>query len=183
LYVQGTWSSYEADSSVAVKARAESFAAAGEEGMKVVFLDIDGVLNSTEYIEGLEDPRIHENHIDPARVVLLNQLLDESTYIVISSSWRSFVPDRMVLSKLLEERGLLAGKVIDYTPYVPLRFNNFRREDEITAWLSSHVVESYVILEDAELFQNLEKRVVRPEDGIDQSHIEEAKRVLNEGIE
>ena len=59
--------------------------------MKIIFLDIDGVLNSRKYIiehkDELKD-RIHV--IDPSKVEMIRKLIDkhDDLRIVISSSWR-----------------------------------------------------------------------------------------------
>ena len=54
--------------------------------MKVIFLDIDGVLNSIAF----DRERINEQgNIDETRLPLLKQILDETgALIVLSSLWR-----------------------------------------------------------------------------------------------
>ena len=62
--------------------------------LKVIFLDIDGVLNSETYAKRFHEENLGEkgNHIfvDPDAVELVRKLCDENDVkIVLSSSWRS----------------------------------------------------------------------------------------------
>ena len=45
--------------------------------MKVIFLDIDGVLNSDEYIDRAKNVQGIERHIDIDKVKLLKKAIDE----------------------------------------------------------------------------------------------------------
>lgn len=59
--------------------------------MKVIFLDIDGVLNSDTYMEKqLDNSSVGiESEIDPATLILLKKAVDTTgAKIVLSSSWR-----------------------------------------------------------------------------------------------
>jgi hypothetical protein len=90
--------------------------------MKVIFLDIDGVLNSElwykrRYESDVDD--IHENYpyyeFDPNAITHLNHIIKSTdAKIVVSSTWRigRSVVD---LHKLLSDVGVV-GEVIDKTP-------------------------------------------------------------------
>ncbi len=122
--------------------------------MKIIFLDIDGVLNWRKTVE-----RVHVGRfigIDPAMVARFNQIIDAhpDAKIVISSTWRnSFsysteILDFPGLIKYLQARGL-KGEVIDHTP---LYFTKRSRGHEIGEWLEDEAkklgVTSFVILDD-----------------------------------
>jgi len=91
--------------------------------MKVIFLDIDGVLNSNDWyvyrknlmIEGkiVKEYPLHE--FDPKAVTRLNRIIAETgAKIIVSSTWRigRRVED---LQELLNSVGVI-GEVIDVTP-------------------------------------------------------------------
>ena len=64
--------------------------------MKIIFLDIDGVLNSAEFAnrhyEETGKPLFMYDFLDPDAVNRLKEFLDQHTdiRIVLSSSWRTF---------------------------------------------------------------------------------------------
>lgn len=114
--------------------------------MRVIFLDIDGVLNSPCYFKKcLEDGRkdAYQYTFDPDCVKYLNMITDTTgAKIVISSSWRktSTIEE---LKKKFNEQGV-TGEIIDFTPKTDLP-----RGQEIVNWLegNSHI-EGFVILDD-----------------------------------
>ena len=111
--------------------------------MKVVFLDIDGVLNNVaSAAEGID--------ILPEKVILVRRLCQVTgASIVLSSSWRILF-DIEFLRDLLYHTGLRqrwAGdkpvEVIGVTP----RLDQIRGI-EIQKWLDDHQVTDYVIIDD-----------------------------------
>lgn len=108
--------------------------------MKVLFLDVDGVLNSrnsTDFKNKLWP-------VDNYMCFLVGKIqLYTKCSIVVSSSWRHH-PDGM---KLLEERFV---NVIGKTPSSELvEYDDKPRGMEIQAWLDKHPeVEKYAILDD-----------------------------------
>lgn len=107
--------------------------------MKVLFLDIDGVLNW----RGTAD-RI-DNYIGlcPVRIARLNKILEAvpGTKIVISSTWRhcfqsSAYSDFPGLVKLLKARGL--NKDAEVLGPTPKRFSYVPRGGEIRMWIDEH---------------------------------------------
>jgi hypothetical protein len=105
--------------------------------MKVIFLDIDGVLN-VMHPDRDEYGRCFHPHFEDN----LKRIIKETgAKIVISSTWRA--SGLMVMQEMWIKRQL-AGEVIDITCHLKSR----RRGQEIQVWLDSNEVESYVILDD-----------------------------------
>ena len=166
--------------------------------MRVVFLDIDGVLNhsatrhnvSPTTTEPLPIP------IEPACMARLNQLIAEtSAKIVISSSWRLFARWQD-LGPALVRHGLVA-EVIGETPDLPnntawlanwqvrkgtpFEFDRLERGWEIAEWLAAHPeVTAFVILDDVSDMDALIPWLVltHPNDGLDDPDVERAKYLL-----
>lgn len=132
--------------------------------MKIIFLDIDGVLNHELWLQSPESKaevpgNSHARWFDPRAVALLNNLTD-ATYakIVVSSSWRldTSLDDLRVL---LQKQGI-TGEIIGKTPYLSYASDEgtylVPRGCEIQAWLENNRDKvgfklskaSYVILDD-----------------------------------
>ena len=152
--------------------------------MRVIFLDIDGVLNSSEFMYSEERPnyparrRWPEEHIDPARVELLNQIIARTQAVcVLSSSWRILIKPHE-LEEVMVGMGF-RGKIIDRTGSCG------GRGKEVRDWLLEHPeVESFVILDDdSQDMDPLKDALVRTtwERGLEQEHVEETVRRLMEG--
>jgi hypothetical protein len=112
----------------------------------LIFLDIDGVLNSNAYLSAR--PMLAERDetlIDPDAVKLLDRLIRASgAALVISSTWRLEL-DVATIGKILARRGLRRGIPISRTPERPGR----PRGEEITAFLRKEGDRPpYVILDD-----------------------------------
>src|SRR5689334_9681956 len=135
--------------------------------MKVIFLDIDGVMvNRASY----RLPRIDGHaRAHPDCVSALNHLIEQTVaHMVISSVWRiggvSFMRD------MLNAWGV-KGKVLGCTPDLchqkdsHLIVEGKERGDEIQAWLDEREkfrgdVESFVILDDDSDMKHLQPRLV-----------------------
>lgn len=103
--------------------------------MKVLFLDIDGVLNSEEYAISLGKGGMLG--IDPEKVKILDRIIEATgAKIVISSSWRGS-------SDLLADIRSSVGEYIGITP----RLSGIRGA-EVKAWLIDNWVDRYAILDD-----------------------------------
>lgn len=155
--------------------------------MKIVFLDVDGVLNSEQLMNRL-GPKLWGDGtvLDVRAIERLNYLTAcTEAKIVISSSWRLFYEwDELV--SILKDNGVKA-EVIDKTP----RFSYDDRADEIWAWLDNtqENVETYVILDDDRLERKrdssdpvLDMHFVRTSwfDGLQDRHVEAAIKILSE---
>lgn len=131
----------------------------GAKKKKIIFLDIDGVLNSENHFlarYGLigSSQELNPKHsagdmIDVTSVGILNYIIKKTDAdIVISSSWRCHADDKKgndELQDILKERGLIKP-FIDVTPFTRDRI----RGNEIQIWLDNHKdeVENYVIFDD-----------------------------------
>jgi hypothetical protein len=119
--------------------------------MKVIFLDIDGVLNHQKHYEWLmttNEPTPMQRtypytEFNPKSCQLLNEIIKETgAQIVVSSSWRLDGETR--LNSLFKHFGL--PRIYSTTPCL-----NTARGIEIDAWLAAHPeVDKYVILDDDE---------------------------------
>ncbi len=100
--------------------------------MRVVFLDIDGVLNSaTWFREHGESVLDDAGHLDPAACVRVQRLCEVTgAEIVISSTWRLLYP-LAGLRTVLASRGLTA-QILGVTPDL-----SADRGEEIQRWLDN----------------------------------------------
>ena len=100
---------------------------------KIVFLDIDGVLNSEEWVD-----KCFRNadvcDLDPDAINRLIKFLDDiNTKIVLSSSWRSLNAQSTILEFSTHE---LLKKLIPYIIGVTPRFHKCgKRGNEIAYWM------------------------------------------------
>ena len=127
--------------------------------MKVIFLDVDGVLN-----EAYSKSRSPHGFIgvDDYKVAVLKQIVDATgAVIVLSSTWKkewSADPDEIgidavYLNKKLAKYGLrIIDKTIDDT---------WNRGFGIKAWLSTHDVETWLVLDD-DKFEDFEYEGIMP---------------------
>ena len=151
--------------------------------VKVIFLDIDGVLNSARFDREKEDP---EQNIDVSRLVFLKELIDKTgALVVLSSTWRKNWDKK---EGGIGEKG---KKMVDtftsegieiYDKTGSLSY--VERSEEIKIWLSEHPdVEKFVIFDD-EFFRwgDLSDNLVHIKNGIgrglDREHIEKAMEIL-----
>lgn len=103
--------------------------------MRVLFLDMDGVMNSRRFMQAARDDwNIWDpaTMIDPAAVQLLNAIVEPNdVYVVISSTWRRWWSPKAIASALASRGFSYPKKVIGATPFVlgP-------RAEEIQQWLT-----------------------------------------------
>lgn len=115
--------------------------------MRILFLDIDGVLNSEVYYRKTLLLDSNSSRFDPEAVSMIKKLVDEFLLkIVISSTWRYGALDRLMFE-------LKKHKLVDYlyndwfTPVI----HPAHRGKEIKLWLDFHPeVIDYVIIDDDE---------------------------------
>lgn len=147
--------------------------------MKIIFLDIDGVLNSASFMKrrqrvidknGPDRFRWWLEMLDEEAIQLLNQAVEATgAKIVVSSTWR-ILNDVPTLTKLLKTRGFV-GEVIDITPRLPFD----QRGDEIALWLKQNPVDDFVIIDDDSDMSHLMHKLVHTswQTGIQPKHVEE----------
>lgn len=125
---------------------------------KVIFLDVDGVLNSTKYFEKNNELGLYreelgiEYEVDRNTVKLLRQALDETgAEVVLSSSWR-YSQYADLLQKLLLEYNIKTDK----TPYL-----DNERGTEIKEYLKTHKeILDYIILDD-DIFEDYDDELLK----------------------
>jgi hypothetical protein len=164
--------------------------------MRVIFLDIDGVLNSRDFMG--ESPPMSafggadEELMDPAAVERLNTIIDQTdAHVVISSSWR-FQYDYTQMGEMLTKRGFRhADKIIDQTT----RDGQGFRGHEVQTWLDmrreqvivdpkTEPITSYVILDDSGDFnpdQQANFVHTKFQNGLTQADVQRAISILGRG--
>ena len=169
--------------------------------MKIVFLDIDGVLNrqrKASAFSGKQElqPDGQDEVIEEDRVALLSGLVHKTgARLVLHSGWRFYFdgngkpthPAAEKLIRILEKHDL---SFFSFTP--DLSDETIRKErmfslvkaKEILLWLQGQAVESYVVLDDLELHdETIDAHQVRPDGsvGLTEHDVEKATAVLNGG--
>jgi hypothetical protein len=153
---------------------------------RLIFLDIDGVLNSVQFladntngegvviVDGVFDATAH---IDPLRVARLNRLIEATgAEVVLSSSWRKlFGLERTQAS--LRAKGFVY-QITDCT----VRLVGEPRHVEIESYLAAIGTRSrFVIFDDAEeAGVGFGLNFIHVQDGLEDEHTERACRILLE---
>lgn len=128
--------------------------------MKIVFCDIDGVLNEDSTPTRTKNRYIF---IDQDKLLRLKRIVDATgAKIVLSSTWRydhdkpEYNGDFLELQEAFQDIGM------DFFSYTPVDSFGLRRGMEIKAWLGLHrgEVDQFIILDD-ELF-DFEERGLLP---------------------
>lgn len=120
--------------------------------MRVIFLDVDGVLNTSDLIR-----QFGSDHIDDVLVTLLARIVKETNaQIVLSSTWRIRERDKVLVAKALARHGL---EIFDSTPVIQRPGEFVERHEEIRAWIErtnrlcdefqvNNKVEKFAIIDD-----------------------------------
>ncbi len=156
--------------------------------MKIIFLDIDGVLNNLYTKENFEGFVFVEDE----KILFLKEIIESTNaQVVLSSTWRkgwfykdhdnSYNGEEVWLFEALQEKLNEYGiEFFDYTEEFGCR------GEEILKWLENYdgeQIESYVVIDDCdeeELHQHLEQFVqTYIEEGLTELHVEQAIRLLN----
>ena len=152
---------------------------------KLIFLDIDGVLNTSCYmtlcqLEGRPDKDKYGPLFDPKAVENLRRIVDASkAEIVITSSWR-YIHGVDVLRQMWEERGL-PGKIYGVTSMDKLG----SRGDEVEEFLKDAFGDcrnDYLILDDeCDYGEGLQERLVLldPMYGLKSGDVERSLEILS----
>ena len=123
--------------------------------MKIIFLDIDGVLNNANWYKTEEFKAISDQedrcHFDPKCISNLNTIIDQThAKIVISSSWR-MLKQLEELKTLFHQVGI-TGEIIGVTGVLHYKdtFQPAPRGLEILKWIHDNPekLQTYAILDD-----------------------------------
>mgnify|MGYP002601583913 FL=1 len=170
--------------------------------MKVIFLDIDGVLAHTDYLNW------QTRHIDPERVRFLAKIVElTDAQIVLTSTWKNGYDRQsgkkddyyVVLEHVLAEHDL---KIYDITDNIPEEVleqipsvisldqldvhckHGTGRAAEVEKWLMDHQADGFVILDDEDhdwSDYGFDSRWIQTswyEGGLQEKDVAEAVRIL-----
>jgi hypothetical protein len=165
--------SQSVDQIYGIRAGAPPIAPWPTEPCKIIFLDIDGVMNSEKSTRQLGT----RYRFAKSNVAALNEILRQTdARLIITSSWR----EGLMLSEIvghLERDGVLAGRVAGKT-----RFLQKARGLEIDGWLRSvpYAVFSFVILDDRDDMEMHRARLVQinPQIGLGMTEAQRAIELL-----
>ena len=170
--------------------------------MKIIFLDIDGVLNTINTFrlrkEEYKKTGKYILAIDECRVEYLKRIIDESeAKIVLTSAWRrDFIKKENKIIAVEENAKKLQELFLKYDieiyDIVSVDYGDRNREKQIKEWLEkSDDIEDYIIIDD-ELcsYKDLANRVIKTKFmnnnvldenglGLSENHIETAINLLN----
>lgn len=135
--------------------------------MKAIFLDVDGVLTNSEYLN------YETRHINPEKIRLLSQIVKKTdAVIVLISTWKDGYNKKTgekdeyfkVLEQVLKKYGLTIYDITDHIPAQTQESMQFSvsladfehihcvhgtgRAAEVEKWIHEHHPENYVILDD-----------------------------------
>lgn len=151
--------------------------------LPVIFLDIDGVLNSASWMHmghmsGDFDDVGKRKHFDPNACAMLNRILKRvPSDIVISSAWR-ITHSCKWMQRALRARGVTRARVIGQTPG-----GGGYRGPQIQAWLDANAPRPFVIIDDSDdMGIALMPRLVRTDwkTGLLEEHIEPICQLLQQ---
>ena len=127
--------------------------------MKVIFTDIDGVLNDDTTPTRTKSRMIF---VDEEKLLRLKRIVDATqAKIVLSSTWRYDRDDSRYNGDFLELQEAFHRHGLEFYSFTPVDAIGIRRGMEIKAWLGLHPeVDWYIILDD-ELF-DFEERGLLP---------------------
>ena len=162
--------------------------------MKVIFLDIDGVLNTYYTKETIEQ----YTFVSEDKILLLKELIDKTdAKIVLSSTWRRGWlckecddPEMLTSGDLQDVRlfNALQAKLAEYDIHMLGYTDDFGlRGEEIDLWLKQwdgEPIESFVILDDmsgAELRPHSRYLIqTSMSEGLNEKHVARAIKILND---
>ena len=148
--------------------------------MKVIFLDIDGVINHDDTNVTAPSGAMG---VSNSRIELLKQIVDATgAKVVLASTWRYDRPcgrDYQYLVRKLKNNGIV---VFSHTPDI----SSPRRGMEISAWLARHSdVDGWVVIDDVH-FSDFDRGefaghlvITDTKYGLTQSDVDKAIAILN----
>lgn len=159
--------------------------------MKVLFLDVDGVLNSNRRRLEIGSGE----YLDEEKVKLLSAIVRQTgAAVVLHSGWRFWFNEALEpvrreavnLSSLLAKYGVrIYDKTPDFSnePIRKAKKFSLVKADEILSWLENHSgVENYIVLDDLDLHnERLARRQIQTDsaDGLTKGDVSRAVQMLN----
>ena len=144
--------------------------------MKIVMLDVDGVLNHVNDFKGRKTGKV----LNEDMVKRFDQIIIQTkAKVVLSSTWRKYKPYRNYLRQYV--------KFIDVTPdFEYMGERTGARGAEIQFWLENykHVTNYVIIDDDWDFLEEQRPFVVLTEwlTGLQDCHVEKAIEILNKDV-
>ena len=142
--------------------------------MKVIFLDIDGVMNSEDWY----NEHLGEGDIDYRAVKLLKLYIEKhDLHIVISSSWRDVTLKQTLLAFAETPMIDVINRIIGQTPH---RYDG-NRGKEIEMWLADRPeVDEFSIIDDDDFDIHQKDHLVKTDymHGLIQEDLEKCSNIL-----
>lgn len=161
-----------------------------KENIKVIFLDIDGVLNSYDWRLKNKEKNNEIKCLDDRAIKILAEIVKTSgAKIVLSSSWRTKDADDVYMKILKSKFENLSITIFSETGYCRKKYP---RGWEIREWLKNnrkiYNIVSFVIIDDDSQGISSHKKTLLPyyvktsfKDGLKEKHIDKILHVLNGG--
>ncbi|WP_313004224.1 HAD domain-containing protein [Chryseobacterium gleum] len=135
--------------------------------MKIIFVDIDGVLNNAEYYKNksLHSHHKENSHFDPRNVTALNRIISSTgVKMVLSSAWR-LIRSLEEINELFKEVNLNV-EIISVTESLHYKdtFELAPRGLEILKWIRDYHktlkggLENYVIIDDEDDILDIQEK-------------------------
>jgi hypothetical protein len=158
--------------------------------MKIIFLDIDGVLNHDQWYISKEYQTLYQNEdneldIDPKCAERINKICEQTgAKIVISSDWRISWYGTLMR---LQRGGINTEYIIDKTPellWIDIPGFDKSRGSEIETWVNFNmdINQNYVIIDDRTDFKPSQQEHfihINPHCGITDEDMNKAINILN----
>ncbi len=156
--------------------------------MNILFLDVDGVLNSHIYLCNKYDEKgkkalTREEFIDPECMYVLKEIVKKFDFcIVIISAW-----------KIIDEEYALLKKIfLKFNLHILDRTKNYgsKRGREINEWINNNNIKKYVVLDDEifddykqyNILNHLVKTNFYDEHALTYTHLNRIKEIMDETI-
>ena len=159
----------------------------------VIFLDVDGVLNSKFWDNDHQREISEGKYVDLAAVKLFGSLVERTdAKVILHSGWRFWFDDSMkplrpeaaFFANAMEKEGIqIAGVTPDLTTEEIRKAKKFSlvKADEILKWLSENPSDNWVVIDDLELHNSeiAEHQVqTDAEVGLTESDVDKAISIL-----
>lgn len=164
--------------------------------MKVVFLDIDGVLNSNFWNDSHNQEISDGTLIEEEKVRLLATLVKNTeAKVILHSGWKYWFNESLIpvreeskrLDTMLKKHGVtIAGITPDHATEEIRKTRRFSlvKAGEILEWVASHDdVETWVVIDDLELHNDevtIHQVRTDPEVGLTESDVRRVEEILGE---